>query len=83
MQENYFINFPDEVKTIEKMFDVKNILKLWEIAYGEKIENLQKKKYYLLFIKIKQDEKLLPSARKIIGEATISKFKKLFESMSF
>ena len=83
LQKNYFINFPDNVKMIEKMFDAESILKLWEMVYDEKIENLKKKKYYLLFIKIKQDEKLLPSARKIIGEATVSKFKKLFESMNF
>ena len=83
LQEICIINFPDGVKTIEKMFDSESMLELWNIVYGEKIKNLQKKKYHHLFISIKQDEKLLSSARNIIGEATISKFEKLFESMSF
>ena len=79
LQESNFVQWPDGDKELEKVFDPEEIAALWSKIYREKKESLTKKEFAVLFARMRSDDAAISYARKIIGKATVKKFKGIFE----
>ena len=82
LQERQFVMHEKERPEIEKMFEEEEKIKLYEVAFGERVETVNKKQFLqlmrLLVVKAKANkEELIP----LIDQSTKARFRLLFEAL--
>lgn len=82
LDQRTLISLPASNSEIELMFTMKEKSKLYELAFGEKVESVSKKQFLAMMKALWDDiDKLSSEVKKSLGAPTITRFEKLFDSL--